>query len=79
MEANDAYVDSARLVQLDRPVLRGAPRVQYPREYHLLPPDATLAEGQRVFEVAHASKGTVGSSADDAGVGARASGPRSGR
>tara|TARA_B100002003_G_C14123403_1_gene540355 strand:- start:488 stop:1999 length:1512 start_codon:yes stop_codon:yes gene_type:complete len=49
--------------------MRGQPRVDYERTYWLMPPDATVAE---LFEVAgqsFPSRGTIGFSADDAGIG----------
>ena len=49
---------------------RGAPREQYERTYHVLPPDATLEQASSVFKRAGFNKKrTVGYSYDDAGVG----------
>jgi len=72
---NDAYFDSVKLETFEEtgpppPEERGAPRVQYPRTYVLLPPGA----GQEwVLAVVDATwdehRYTVGSSADDAGIG----------
>jgi len=50
---------------------RGKPRVQYERTYVLLPPDADAAWAQAVVQGAwDAKRFTIGSSADDAGIGA---------
>lgn len=68
-EANDGYVDSASVFKGAHVSTRGQPRRQYERTYHLVPPDATLEEGRRVFKLAYTTRGTVGHSADDAGVG----------
>ncbi len=49
---------------------RGAPRVQYERTYVLLPPDADAAWARAVVEATwDAAHFTLGSSADDAGIG----------
>ena len=49
---------------------RGVPRVQYDRTYVLLPPDADSSWALAVVDgVWDASRYTVGSSADDAGIG----------
>jgi lysozyme len=48
----------------------GEPRVNYDRTYWLIPPSATEEEARQVFEMALPNKGTVGFSADDAGIGA---------
>jgi len=50
--------------------LMGEPRIQYPRVYWLMPPDATTAEFMQVASSAFASRATIGFSADDAGIGA---------
>lgn len=68
----DAYVDAAQLVRLDdepAPGHRGAPRVQYRRWYHCLPPGATRAQAHAVLDRIFDSKGTLGWSTDDAGIG----------
>ena len=48
----------------------GEPRLDYDRTYWLIPPGATEEEARQVFEMALPSRGTVGFSADDAGIGA---------
>lgn len=49
---------------------RGAPRLQYARRMHVLPPTMTLERAQEIFALAWASgRETVGSSYDDAGIG----------
>ena len=48
----------------------GEPRVDYSRTYWLLPPGTTEEEAMQVFQMALPSRGTVGFSADDAGIGA---------
>lgn len=54
--------------QAERP--RGVPRTQYHRTYVLLPPDAGMAWAAAVIDAAWDSRRyTVGSSADDAGIG----------
>ncbi|NIO40064.1 MAG: hypothetical protein GTO41_07660, partial [Burkholderiales bacterium] len=51
-------------------VLRGKPREQYERTYVLLPPDAGAAWAKAVIEATwDEQRWTVGSSADDAGIG----------
>ena len=47
----------------------GAPRVQYERNYWLLPPDATVAEFVQTATEAFEARATIGFSADDAGMG----------
>jgi hypothetical protein len=51
------------------PASRGLPRVPYARRYWLLPQAATLEEAHAVLDLAYPSLGTVGYSADDAGIG----------
>ena len=48
----------------------GAPRQQYQRVVHVLPPDATAQRFREVADAAFPAKQTVGFSYDDAGVGA---------
>ena len=50
--------------------ISGEPRINYSRTYWLIPPGATDEQAKRVFEMALSSRGTVGFSADDAGIGA---------
>jgi len=47
----------------------GAPRIQYERSYWLMPPDASDVEFAEVAKVAFGLRGTLGFSADDAGIG----------
>lgn len=53
----------------DSALCRGAPREQYERRYWLLSQDASRAEFLDVAALAYPSRGTVGFSADDAGLG----------
>ena len=48
----------------------GQPRIQYERTYWLMPPDGTMGELMQVSTEAFETKGTIGFSADDAGIGA---------
>lgn len=48
---------------------RGTPREQYARTYWLLPQTATEAQAAQVLKLAYPTRGTVGFSADDAGLG----------
>ena len=73
---NDAYFDSAELIQIAEPLPselpseRGDPRVQYKRTYVLLSPEMdepwALAAVSTTWDK---ERFTVGSSADDAGIG----------
>jgi hypothetical protein len=72
---NDAYIDDAK-IKVTAPEEppeeepRGKPRVQYERTYVLLPPDADRAWARAVVEATWDDEHyTVGSSADDAGIG----------
>lgn len=71
----DGYIDDADLVQLvdpepePEPECRGLPREDYARTYWLLSQAATQAQVQRALTLAYATRGTVGFSADDAGIG----------
>ena len=49
--------------------VRGEPRVQYRREYHCVPQDASMDRWLEICEQAYKTKSTVGFSYDDAGVG----------
>jgi GH24 family phage-related lysozyme (muramidase) len=49
--------------------LMGEPRVQYEREYWLMPPDGKTHEFMQVATAAFSQKATIGFSADDAGIG----------
>lgn len=48
---------------------RGTPREQYKRTYHLLPQTATKEQSLTIAELVYPNRGTVGFSADDAGIG----------
>ena len=48
---------------------RGAPREQYKRVYNLIHPNVTREEFLSVAETVYGSRGTIGFSADDAGIG----------
>lgn len=71
----DGYIDDADLVPLvdpepePEPECRGVPRVDYARTYWLLPQAATQTQVQRALTLAYPTRGTVGFSADDAGLG----------
>lgn len=69
----DGYIDDADLVQLvdpePEPECRGLPREQYARTYWLLPQTATQVQFPRALTLAYPTRGTVGFSADDAGIG----------
>jgi hypothetical protein len=72
---NDAYFDDAVLESVKEPpsgtLPHGLPREQYERTYVLLPPGADAAWARAVVETTWDSRRyTVGSSADDAGLGA---------
>jgi hypothetical protein len=57
-------------VRMSANALRGKPREQYERTYVLLPPDADAAWARAVIEATwDEQRWTVGSSADDAGIG----------
>ena len=61
--------DSFQAIQ-ETPDQRGAARVQYPRTYVLLPPDATAAWAVAVVEASWDDRRyTIGGSADDSGIG----------
>jgi len=76
---NDYYWSQISLVEIDdaepspsepEPTeCRGTPRVQYFRNYNLLPQEATQEQFQEVAISSHDYRETVGFSADDAGIG----------
>lgn len=68
---NDAYWDDAELLikEGEPSGHRGAPRVQYAREYWVIPQDAGSDRAVEIFELALPTRRTVGFSADDAGIG----------
>lgn len=63
-------MEASMLYQEEDSYIVGEPRVTYERVYWLLPPDASYEEAVQVFHMALPSRGTVGFSADDAGIGA---------
>jgi len=70
----DFFIDDVRAEVVDEPQpepnpCRGAPREQYHRVYWLLPQHATLEQFKQACELAYPTRGTVGFSADDAGIG----------
>ena len=69
----DFFIDAVSLEAIEPPTppepQRGAPRVQYARSYWLLPYDATLDDFDILADLIYDSRGTIGFSADDAGIG----------
>ena len=57
----------SRLIEVD--IMKGEPRVQYDRVYHLVGPDASIDEFVEAAKKVYETKGTIGFSADDAGIG----------
>lgn len=49
--------------------MRGTPRIDYERTYWLMPQDATVEEWIATATKCHETRGTIGFSADDAGIG----------
>lgn len=68
---DDFYLDTVKFEILEEPIKdRGDPRVQYKREYVLLPPGSDDAWAHAVITGSwNKSRFTVGASADDAGIG----------
>jgi len=70
----DFFIDDVRAEVVDEPQpepnpRRGAPREQYHRVYWFIPQHATLDQMRQACELAYPTRGTVGFSADDAGIG----------
>lgn len=65
----DCYFDTADVTIQPIETDCVCPRVEYERTYHLLPQNATLADAQKASAIAYQTRGTVGYSADDAGIG----------
>lgn len=65
------FIDAITLeiIELPDAECRGKPRVQYERTYWLMPQSATVEQLQEVSALAYPTRGTVGFSADDAGIG----------
>lgn len=57
------------LIEAKEIKMRGQPRIQYGRVYHVLPQNATPEQIKKVMDAAYPTRQTVGFSYDDAGVG----------
>ena len=68
---NDAYWDDASLIEVDgQPSTgRGAPRIQYAREYWVVDATLPLARRKEIYTQAAEENKTAGPSFDDAGIG----------
>ncbi len=65
----DPVPNSPPVEQETPPLGPGAPRDQYPRDYLVVPPEATLEQWLAICRHAYGLKQTVGFSYDDAGIG----------
>jgi hypothetical protein len=65
----DCYFDTANLVVESLQTNCICPRIDYERTYHLLPQAAPLWAAEEVSRIAYKTRGTMGYSPDDAGIG----------